>query len=303
LFRHEHGNSPDLFKPGFKVPFHIADMTEEGHVDENAWGSKVYALPTMGQYRWMFTQHFGTWGVARVCQRYHEVGVYIMQPSTGELVAELHFMGDYGGAYTPNEAGPNNPGNVAYRPTACMNQAQDAQINPGGGVKHIPLFVGTDKLGYEPWTLGLGRVTPVLGLSVGPDVNTPSLMQSCEAIICDVPNTRGSDGSDRFVTWNDHFGLQAPAASTTANQGRFCTTAKADAVVPCGTAGSIEQFVKPGLSAEIDHRAQDEHARYDRVRLPNGNWDWTSPWKRLMKFNNDEGGAAICETFNCTGPN
>jgi hypothetical protein len=231
-YRHEHGTDPSHFDPAWEPAFGVAS-TAMGMTEPHA-GFKVYVFDHNG-YRWAIVHHFGTAGLGRLCQRHHEFQLAIKDLATGQILADLHFVADYG------TATPTDQPTVRYTPPDCPAQG-DSSI--GGAKRMIPYPDSGTGTGYEPWTFA--APLPVLGLSGALTINTRDPIVVCNRVPeCDAPFVTGNSGSTRFVSPANGFGWTDPGHGAS-----FCTDPMGRAVVTCGP-GTVRQTVVPGANASL----------------------------------------------------
>lgn len=182
----------------------------------------------------MVTIHFGTSGLGRVCTRYHTLDIAARSNSTGELLADLHMMGDFGPSVVNVSKDP-------FFPEECPDQ--DAKAADSHGVRQIPTQ-DTGAIGYEPWRVGVEGT--VLGLDNSILVNQTDPMVICNTDICDKAVTTGDSGSTRFL---DGSGFTIEAGKK--NSGVFYTDALGHKFRKEGDVGAVRQFIKPGLKLTL----------------------------------------------------
>jgi hypothetical protein len=148
------------------------------------------------------------------------------------LLADLHFMGDFGRAVVNSTQEP-------LTPPSCPNQFAEAQADGSTGIRQLPAQ-SAGSVSYEPWRLdSRGNV---LGLTGTFTNNNPDAIVICNTAVCDRPVVTGNSGSLRFFTPNDGFGLVAGG-----NTGTFYTDALGKRLVNKGEAGAVQQYVAPGV--------------------------------------------------------
>src|SRR5262249_17923534 len=143
-------------------------------------GFKTYVFDSQTGTRWMVTHHFGTGGIARACTRFHTVDVAVRSLATGELLADLHLMGDFGKSVVNNTQ-------VPLSPPSCPDQA--ALAAGSSGIRMIPSSAD-GAVGYEPWRTDFGGT--ILGLQESFTVNTPDGLVICNSSVCDQAVTTGA---------------------------------------------------------------------------------------------------------------
>lgn len=223
-FDHEHGSDPALVLPGYKPLYgYSARGMPEGHP-----GFKGYAF-SAGGYKWYITQHQGSSNAVKAaCVQFHTLDVLAVD-STGQRVADVHLMADFGRA-AANET-------YATLPTGC------AQPTDSTGVREFSI-VSLHNIGYEPWRVDKRDPWPGLRLqSITFNVLNPQT--ACADVTCTValarqdPNVGPAIGTYRFLTLYPGFGIQA----TGAYSGTFSTDMHG--AMP----GDTQQYILPGLVA------------------------------------------------------
>jgi hypothetical protein len=246
--RHEHGTNPKWFGGGIKPAF---GFTAGVHgMPEPHAGFKTYVLDSDDGTRWMFTHHFGTAGLARACNRFHTVDIVVKRISTDEILADLHFMGDFGRSEV-------NRTHVALTPPTCPNQARDARESTG--VRMLP-SKSDDAVGYEPWRADLKHT--VFGFIASFTFNTPDAMVICNNSTCDQPITTGGTGTRRHFSANGtsdgtRFGIIAGTHS-----GEFYTDVHGEMIMNKSDAGAVRQYIKPGAKMQIINPAPEYYDLY-----------------------------------------
>jgi hypothetical protein len=258
-FGHEHGSDPDLFVDGYRPPYGYASAQAEAEPGlssnflcdvetvnaaanivlspEPHVGFKSYVFSDGTGYRWLMTHHFGTASLKRACVRFHTVDIVVAEESTGELLADLHFMGDFGKSVAASADASDAP----LRPSDCPDQAAQADADGTSGVRKIQV-ASRDRSGYEPWRIdGRGNI---LGLNTA-DLTfaTRGNVVICDELVCDQPVETGHEGEFRFLTFHEGFALIAGA-----NTGQFYTDAYGKTLMQAGQAGAVRQYIKPGLN-------------------------------------------------------
>jgi hypothetical protein len=241
-FNHEHGSNPALFaaagtyRPTFGYVGGIAGFAEP-HV-----GYKNFLMDDGNGHHWLFTVHIGTSGPARVCTRFHSVDLAIARISTGELLARVHFMGDFGRA-------EDNKSLQALTPDACPDQYLKAVNDDSKGMRQLSVdTVGEGQ--YEPWRVDERRL--ILGLTGSRLVfNTLSALTTCNGMACNTVSLTGHTGAGAFRMLDYQTGLAFVAGT---NTGTFTTE-------PYGRTlgGSVRQYVKAGINVAAQPNGADEH--------------------------------------------
>lgn len=256
--RHEHGSDPAAFAADHAPLYGYAAA---GHgMEEPHQGFKSYVLDDRDGHRWLISHHFGTAGPGRACARFHTLGIAVRRRADGELLADLHFMADYGRAVV-------NVGEEPLRPTACPDQAAAAAGR--SAVRKLPVW-GADYVGYEPWRFDARG--NALGLIGSFTINTPDTIGACADARCDAVVTTRASGSYRFLTPNDGFALTDRGGT-----GTFYTDALGSRLVGRDEPGALRQYVRAGI----------------RLRLPSGgavgHYRDLAAWGRPYVFSDRDG--------------
>ena len=235
-FGHEHGSDPAFIDPGFYPAYGYAGLAmgmDEAHV-----GFKGYAFPDEFGNRWYVTHHFGSATNQAACGRFHEVDVTVAARGTSTIVANLHFVGDFGHSETADTHEP-------YRPSACPNQYQEAAGSPG--VRQV----NRGRNGYEPWRLG--DMHAALGFdSRALILNTRDRIAVCTDLTCDVVRPTGATGTDRFLeAGSGGQGMGLHAGSAGGNAGTFYTDPMGMGFRQAGQSGAVRQYLAPGLNLQL----------------------------------------------------
>jgi hypothetical protein len=246
--RHEHGSDPQHFAPNH-VPLFGYVAAADG-MDEVHQGFKTYVFDDGRGNRWMVTHHFGTAGLARACNRFHTVGIAVRRASDNLLLADLHLMADFGRAVV-------NATQAYLTPPTCPKQAAEALAAGSTGIRQLPVQTGGPVF-YEPWRFdafdAFDARENALGLTGTLTFNTPDGIVICNTAVCDQPVTTGKSGSARFLTPNGGFGLVAGV-----NTGTFYTDAQGKRRLAAGTAGAVQQYVRPGVSLALTPGGSNGH--------------------------------------------
>lgn len=242
-FNHEHGSDPSLLKAGYKPAFGYtaaAHGMAEPHV-----GFKSYAFDDLAGQKWLVTQHFGTSGLARACNRFHTVDIAVADKASGKLLADLRFMGDFGKAITFETDEP-------LTPTACPDQARKADADGSRGNRKLSpasTFTGT---GYEPWRAFVGQT--VFGFEKDSfTMSTPSFATMCKDLVCDQGQATGEKGEFRHLSVAG-FGINSARAKAT---GEFYTNPQGTALVASDTSGAVKQYISPGMRSTVAPSCND----------------------------------------------
>jgi len=232
-FRHEHGSDPAHFAGDYANA--LGYVAAKHGMAEPHNGFKNLTFESNGA-RWFVTLHMGTAGLGRACARFHTLDVAARSAGTGELLADLHLMADFGPSVV-------NDGGAYLTPPACPDQG--AQAGDSHGVRRLPTQ-DTGSIGYEPWRPDFS--SSVIGLSGTMVINNTDPMVICNTAVCDQAVSTNLSGSLRFLDAN---GFTIAAGSK--NSGVFYTDPMGRTFVDAGAAGAVRQFIKPGLSLVLNH--------------------------------------------------
>lgn len=134
-FDHEHGSNLATLWPNGPKPLYGYTMPEESHS-----GFKTYVIDLDRTHRAMITHHFGTANAVKaVCTRFHTFDLVIIDSVYGEVLANVHMMGDFGKPVV------NETGELIKNP--CVDPAIGSN-----GVRQFPIS-NLRNVGYEPWRL------------------------------------------------------------------------------------------------------------------------------------------------------
>ncbi len=247
-FNHEHGSDPSLFSPRYRPAFGYSASLMS--MSEPHAGFKDYVFADRHGHNWLILQHQGTSSMNRVCARFHTLDFGVADDASGEVLADLHLMGDFGPAvinsiYNHN---PSQPEQAAIAPATCPTQYQDAAGS--FGIREIPSQAAGSVL-YEPWRADLHRT--IVGLQPNSD---PTFLNEDSAVICGDNSCNssvatGQFGESRRLTLVSNFGVTARRAAAT---GHFQTDVMGTMLWPVpGMAmmGPVSQYIKPGFSAPV----------------------------------------------------
>jgi hypothetical protein len=204
--------------------------------DEPHAGFKTQVFDDGVNHRWLITQHFGTGSLNRACARYHTLDIAAEDLGARQMLADLHFMGDFG-------ASVSNATGQLLSPAACPTQADAPSKDGSTGTRELPVRTQGPTM-YEPWRFdGKGNI---LGVQGALTVNTRDSLVICDnAPSCSQPVSTGGSGSYRFFVYNRDFGIRAGA-----NTGRFSTDplGRMRMSQPHPGMRPVVQYVRPGAS-------------------------------------------------------
>jgi hypothetical protein len=232
-FRHEHGSDPALFSPVYQ-PVYGYTASAMAEKEPHA-GFKTQVFDD-GRNRWLITQHFGTGSLNRACARYHTLDIATEDASTRQLLADLHFMADFGASVSNTTGQPLSP-------AACPDQAVAPLRDGSTGVRELPVATQGPVM-YEAWRFdGQGNILGVYGTLT---FNTRDGLVICDsAPSCSQPVATGGSGSYHFFMYNRDFAIRAGA-----NTGRFSTDPLGRMLMNQHHTGMrpVVQYVLPGAS-------------------------------------------------------
>lgn len=241
-FQHDHGSDPALFLPNYK-PAYGYTATAMGDAEPHV-GFKSYVFDDGQGHQWLITHHFGTGSVKRACVRFHTVDVAVADKSSGELLADIHLMGDFGKSVVNKTGEP-------LTPSSCPDQAAAPTAEGSHGLRMIPVAT-RDSVGYEPWRLG--DSANILGFkSAGLTFNTPQGAVICNDVTCDEPVATGSSGVFRFLSFATGLGFTAGD-----HTGEFYTDVYGKTLLSVGQEGAVRQYIKPGINISLTRATDDE---------------------------------------------
>ena len=253
-FGHDHGSDPGLFKAGYKPAFgYIQDaLHTDGVLPESHPGFKNYVWERDG-YRWLFVHHFGTGGAGRFCRQFHSLQVTVANKSTGEIVADLRLMTDFGASRDNNTDLPLN----VTCPQGVPTPSQVAPLSTGTRT----IKVQPDLNGYEPWRSADKGL--ILGLSLaGLTFDTVTPITGCTDSTCTQMIRIGQNvGEQRlFAVATDPGGpaLSIDASKTPGGGGEFFTDIYGKKLLLASDPGAVRQYVKPGLRLEVRNERNSE---------------------------------------------
>jgi hypothetical protein len=255
--RHEHGTNPVWFS-GDKKPLFGYTCGRHGMTEPHQ-GYKNFVFDSNDGTRWMVTHHFGTAGLGRACNRFHTTDIVVRSIASGEILADLHIMGDFGKAVV-------NSSGKALTPPTCPDQA--VQAAQSHGIRKLPSQADGATM-YEPWRVALN--SEVFGFIASFTINNPDAMVICNNSTCDQPVVTGATGSKRFFTPNgdargNRFGIVAGE-----NSGVFYTDVHGTKVVSSSDPQAVPQYIKPGARMQVLHNGThfyDVHA-WGKKFVPN----------------------------------
>jgi len=244
LSRHEHGSDPGTVLPSLGWPYEVSaadvpfgyvaahHMMPEAHE-----GFKVFAFDDREGHLWRISLHMGSSGAGRVCVRFHEIQVLIVDSRTWDVLASVGFMGDFG------RSRANNGGDLT--PTACPTQGADARADGSTGERQFRVEPNTVE--YAPWRLDAKKLLIPIALPNW-TVWTDNSINHCQDMTCDVLvpsyNVYGkvNDGANRFFQLYPGTGIK----STAVLSGTFYTDPLGRTLAEPGDPHAIKQYIRPG---------------------------------------------------------
>lgn len=230
----EHGSRPPAGASAPAYGYTVArDALHSGAaMSEPDAGFKGYTFELAGG-TWSITQHFGTGGARRLCQRMHTVDFQFVQG--GELKLDYHLMGDFGQGVAEL--------NASSTPiAACQGQAPGSE-----GVRNINVGAG----GYEAWRVDL-KMARALGFSSPVNVPTTFTFRTHDPVTGCVDTActtlapiLAQSGAQHSVLFDNPIRLRPPQS------GVFWTDPMGMQVVAEGTPGAVRQYAAPGLDLTL----------------------------------------------------
>jgi hypothetical protein len=248
-YEHEHGSDPSLV--GYNRAAFEYTAFKNANQPELHEGFKGFAIQDktkdLGYY---INIHSETGVISRACARHHTVVFAVTKLSTGVLLAELSYKGDFG-AVRNNQTG--EPFQPALDACKDKNQAAIAQQNEPLG-RRIRVFNGSDPGGYEQWDGGLSRTLgfkfPEWSAGMGIDIRNPAT--GCNNSSCSGAVTTGSHADQRTIEFHQVTLEYNSFLDGADGDGVFYTDVYGAKPLQESDAGAVRQFIKPGLKIELD---------------------------------------------------
>ena len=160
-----------------------------------------------------------------------------MDKTTGEILADLHVMGDQGRSVA-------NTTQEVLTPPGCPDQG--TTIPPRSstvGLKQLPVQ-DHQAIGYEPWAVGIPNI---MGLRGGFHFNTFDGMVICDTLNCAVPVANPNHtGTRRHFSDISNLGITAGT-----NTGTFYTDPLGQTKLTSTDPNAVKQYVKPGVTLTL----------------------------------------------------
>lgn len=247
-YEHEHGSDPSLV--GYKQAAFEYTAFKNDNQPELHEGFKGFAIQDKAQdLGYYINIHSETGVISRACARHHTVVFAVTKLSTGELLAELSYKGDFG-------AVKNNQSGDVFQPTLdkCPNQAQIAAQNESAG-RRIRVFEnGNDPGGYEQWDGGLPRSLgfdyPQWSAGMGIDIRNPAT--GCNNASCTGALKTDSNADQRTVEFHEVTLKYNGFLDGADGDGVFYTDVYGSKPLQPTDLGAVKQFIKPGLDIALD---------------------------------------------------
>ncbi len=247
-YEHEHGSDPSLV--GYKQAAFEYTAFKNDNQPELHEGFKGFALQDttkdMGYY---INIHSETGVISRACARHHTVVFAVTRLSTGELLAELSYKGDFG-------AVKNNQTGDVFQPSLdkCADQAQIAAQNEPAG-RRIRVFEGgNDPGGYEQWDGGLPRSLgfdyPEWSAGMGIDIRNPAT--GCNSTGCTGALKTDSNADQRTLEFHEVTLKYNGFLDGADGDGVFYTDVYGTKPLQATDAGAVKQYIQPGLDIVLD---------------------------------------------------
>jgi hypothetical protein len=247
-YEHEHGSDPSVV--GYNHAAFEYTAFKNDNQPELHEGFKGFAIQDkekdLGYY---INIHSETGVVSRACARHHTVVFAVTKLSTGELLAELSYKGDFG-------AVRNNQTGEVFQPAQdkCPNQAQIAAQNEPAS-RRIRVFEGgNDPGGYEQWDGGLPRTLgfdyPEWSAGMGIDIRNPAT--GCNTSSCTGALKTTSHADQRTIEFHEVTLKYNGFLDGADGDGVFYTDVYGTRPLQATEAGAVKQYVQPGLAIELD---------------------------------------------------
>ena len=142
-FSHEHGSDPALMPGDHTVVYGYVSSKMQQNESHN--GFKNYTLQAEDGNWWTITLHSHMTMQRRRCLQLHTLKYKVVSPE-GELLADVHYKGDFGAANSNGDSTNDQP------VLGCeIDQATVANQSPNG--KRVFPVQGDNNLGLESWTV------------------------------------------------------------------------------------------------------------------------------------------------------
>ena len=267
-FRHEHGADPALIGYNGAALEYVAKLfNNQPEIHE---GFKNFAIrDEAAGVGWYISVHAETGFEHRVCTQFHTVVIAAValketaQFSSGELLAELGFKGDFGASVTNKEVSGKNF--VIQKTTlqggSCANQqAIFDKITADKSKSAKRIRVAADPFGnngYEGWDGGiqkeLGFSFPDWNSGIAIDIRNPST--ACATLECTAMVRNKNDHGDERTIFMSGLKLAYKRTLDTVNgsaqDGVFYSDLYGTTFYDADGAGRIRQFVKPNLNLTL----------------------------------------------------
>jgi hypothetical protein len=272
-YRHEHGSDPSLV--GYQAAFEYTAFQNNFQSERNE-GFKGFAIQNkekdLGYY---INVHSETGVISRACARFHTVVFAVTQLSTGKLLAELSYKGDFG-AVKNNKT--NEPFQPALEDCKDKNQAAIAAQNEALGRRVRVFQNGSDPGDYERWNGGLPRT---LGFaypewSSGMEVDIRNPATGCNNASCTSAVTTGDHADHRTLEFREVVLEYNSFLDGADADGVFYTDVYGSKPMQEGDAGAVRQYIAPNLKIEL-----------------NGFYTTQDPWRALYVESHDVPGVEL----------
>ena len=275
-YAHDHGSDPANFAafPEVQPIWGYSDPSVDFSTLK-LWTFDIAA--TDGRvYSWMVTTALGSSLDERVCKRHHTFDIAIADRDSGELIARLHHMADYGYAQVADSQGRHH----RLKPDACPEQYTLSGTN---GRRTLTL---ADNPGYSSWQPSTGAAFPLIGnmIPVTDDPMTRCTHDQHDGIY--TCNDLVQTNDKGVFRWFNNAGIETQGFgfdSTSGDWGEFCTDRYGRHRVSCDTVGALIQYVKPGVHF---------------VHHTRGKWLVNNPWSADYVNSTDWLGGDIIIRFN-----
>ncbi len=267
-FRHEHGSDPALIGYKGAALEYVAKLFNDQAEIHEGFKNFVIRDETAG-IGWYISVHAETGFEHRVCTQFHTtvfaaVGLKdTAQFSSGELLVELGFKGDFGASITNNQMAGKNfviqkttlQGGTCANQQTIFNSTEAAKSKSAKRIRVAADPFGNN--GYEGWDGGiqkeLGFSFPDWNAGLAMDIRNPST--ACATLECTaLVRNKNDHGDERTISMNG-LKLAYKKSLDTVNgspaDGVFYSDLYGSTFFDSDGTGRIRQFIKPNLNLTL----------------------------------------------------